>query len=273
VDVVRLPPHLDQFQPYLRQYYGTVSHSVRQIYHGYLGWFEGDPATLDPTPRAERARRTVTLMGGRERVLAEARKVLDGGDDRWAVELSTHLIRVDPDDSDARRLKARAFRRLAYASMNTNWRSWYLVAAHELEGTLDTAALQRRSQARFSSPDLIAALPARAWVEGHATRLRSERTLDVHLTAGFRFPDINEAYGLEIRRGIAQFHESLPARCDLTLTLDKRVLDRVLLGEIKLAEAVSSGAMRVNGGRAAEVERFFGFFEAPFETPIKLTLR
>ena len=57
VEVVELPPHLADYAPYLREYYGTVKQAVRQIYVGYLGWFEGDPVDLDPTPRADQARR------------------------------------------------------------------------------------------------------------------------------------------------------------------------------------------------------------------------
>ena len=73
VAAVKLPQHLASYSPYLREFYGTVSHSVREIYVGYLGWFEGDPVALDPTPPAESARRHVMLMGGRDRVLGEAR--------------------------------------------------------------------------------------------------------------------------------------------------------------------------------------------------------
>ncbi|MGX9080136.1 alkyl sulfatase dimerization domain-containing protein, partial [Klebsiella pneumoniae] len=46
VEKVKLPPHLAGYTPYLREYYGTVKHSVRQIYNGYLGWFQGDPVAL-----------------------------------------------------------------------------------------------------------------------------------------------------------------------------------------------------------------------------------
>ena len=141
VAVVKLPPHLANYAPYLREYYGTVSHSVREIYVGYLGWFEGDPVTLDPTPAAEPARRHVMLMGGRERVLKEASQSVDGGDAQWAAELATYLIRIKHDDMEARRVKAAAFRKLGLASMNTNWRNWYLVAAHELDGSLDLSAV------------------------------------------------------------------------------------------------------------------------------------
>src|SRR5262249_23809014 len=72
VDVVRLPPHLANFRPWMLEFFGTVSQAVRAIYQGYLGWFEGDPITLAPIQRKERSRREVELMGGRGPVLAAA---------------------------------------------------------------------------------------------------------------------------------------------------------------------------------------------------------
>src|SRR6185437_2667411 len=128
---VKLPPHLDGEKPWGRQYYGTVKQAVRNIYDGYVGWFQGDPVKLDGTPPVEYARRIVGLMGGRDRVLVEARKAYDANDDRFAAELATLLVRVDVKDMDARHLKAAAFRRLEYAQMNASWRNYYLVSAME----------------------------------------------------------------------------------------------------------------------------------------------
>lgn len=272
-NAVRFPPHLANFKPWLREYYGTVKHSVRQIFTGYLGWFEGDPVELDPVPRVESARRHVALMGGRGRVLEEARKAYESGDNQWAAELATYLIRIDRADMDARRVKAGAFRKLGYAQMNINWRNWYLMSARELEGSLDAATLMKLMSQVFSSPDIIAAFPARSWVEGFTTRLKAEETLDVRMTVGFIFPDVNESHALEIRRGVAQFHERLLEKTDLTIRLDKRALNRILLGEMKLDEALASGQARVEGGSAADVQRFLSYFEQPFGSAIELTLR
>jgi alkyl sulfatase BDS1-like metallo-beta-lactamase superfamily hydrolase len=272
-NTVKFPPHLENFKPYLRQYYGTVKHSVRQIYQGYLGWFAGDPVALDPIPQVESARRHIELMGGRERVLAASRIAYEGGDNQWAAELATYLIRVNHDDKEARRLKANAFRKLGYAQMNINWRNWYLMAARELEGTLNLAALQKAIAQVFSSPDLVAAFPARAWVEGFTTRLKAEQTLDVKMTVGFRFLDVNESYGLEIRRGVAQFHDAMPERMDAVVAMNKSTLNRILLGQIKFADAMTAGEIRVTAKNVADVQRFFAYFEQPLESVIELTIR
>lgn len=132
VEKVKLPPHLAGYTPYLREYYGTVKHSVRQIYNGYLGWFQGDPVSLDPLPPKDKAERLIALMGGREKLLLAAGEAYLKGDYQWAAELSSFAIQIDNEDKLARDIKARRFRKLGYASMNINWRNWYLMSAMEL---------------------------------------------------------------------------------------------------------------------------------------------
>ena len=274
VEVVKLPPHLASFQPWMLEFFGTVSQAVRAIYQGYLGWFEGDPIMLAQLPRLERARREVELMGGRDQVLATASKAFENGDPQWAGELATRLIRIDRDDMPARRLKASAFRKLGYAQSNAIWRNWYLSAARELEGFgFDPVLIQRGIARAITSPDLVAALSARAFVEGFPARLKAEETLDVTMTVGFRFPDVDEAYGIEIRRGVAQFEEQLPEKTNLTLTLDKATLERIQLGQLTMRDAILGGVVQVSDGPPTEVARFFGYFEMPFTTPIQLVVR
>ena len=163
VEKVKLPPHLAGYTPYLREHYGTVKHSVRQIYNGYLGWFQGDPVDLDPTPPREKAERLIALMGGRDKLLLEAGNAYLMGEHQWAAELAGYAIRVDHEGRLAREIKARSLRKLGYASMNINWRNWYLMSAMELEGGLDGEVIRQRSlemRKVFLSPD-IAASPRR----------------------------------------------------------------------------------------------------------------
>jgi alkyl sulfatase BDS1-like metallo-beta-lactamase superfamily hydrolase len=271
--VVKLPPHLANYKPWMQEFFGTVSQTVRGIYQGYLGWFEADPVALAPLPRMESARRQVALMGGRDLVLAAAVKAFEDGDAQWAAELATLLIRIDRQDMAARRLKAAAFRKLGYAQINGVWRSWYLSAARELEGFDFLAFARANFRGSFAAPDLVAALPAKAFVEGLTTRLKAEDTLDVTMTVGFRFPDTGESCGIALRRGVAQFDEQLPETTDMTLTLDKATLDRIRLGELTLRDALLAGAIHVGGRPATELTRFFGYFEGPLTVPIQLIVR
>ena len=131
-----------------------------------------------------------------------------------------------------------------------------------------------RRLARFIvSPDLIAALPARTFVEGFSVRLKAEETENVVMTVGFEFPDTGESYGVMIRRGVAEFVEPAPAKADLILRLDKAVLDRIQIGQLAMRDAVVTGSVQVSGAPFAEVGRFFSYFEVPFSTPIQLVVR
>ena len=269
-EVVRLPPHLANAKPYLREYYGTVAHSVRQIYQGYLGWFEGDPVALEPVPRVESARRHVALMGGRDAVYAHAREAYADGDYQWAAELATYLIRTDPDDQPARNLKAACFRHLGFAQLNTNWRNWYLTSARELDGSLDVGALQRRFRGAMSSPDLFAALPIGRVIEGLSVRLDADLLLNSNFAVSFEVSDVGEEYTLEIRRGVAQFHDDSDRAAQATITGARSALLRLLMGQYSLGEAMAAAEVDVTGDEEA-VKTLFGAVEKL--RPIALTVR
>jgi alkyl sulfatase BDS1-like metallo-beta-lactamase superfamily hydrolase len=72
VHLVHLPIDQATYEPWLLPFYGTVKHSIPQIYSGYIGWFEGDPVTLSPTPQSEISAKMVQLMGGELAVLNAA---------------------------------------------------------------------------------------------------------------------------------------------------------------------------------------------------------
>ncbi len=274
VEKVKLPPHLAGYTPYLREYYGTVSHSVRQIYEGYLGWFKGDPVDLNPIPPVEKATRMVALMGGHDKVLLAAGDAYLNGDYQWAAELATYVIRIDHEDSLARDIKARSFRKLGYAQMNINWRNWYLTSAMELEGTLGEAQLTgmaKRLRGTFLSPDMLKNLPVKVFLQNWITRIDPEKADDVNLTLGFSFPDINEQWALEIRRGVVQLHSGIPEGTVLKLTLDKTYLDTVISGQNSLLKGAVLGDVKVDGN-LLDIKTFLGCFDFA-DSPINLTLR
>ena len=251
VELVKFPPHLRDYSPYLREYYGTVKHAVRQIYNGYLGWFDGDPTTLDPTPSLEKARRTVEMMGGREKVVAAAQQALDQQDYQWAAELLTPVIRINHDDKEARLMKAAALRQLGYASMNINWRNWYLTSAMELEGALDVAALAEGMKRPFMSITMMQNFPPMVWLNGMALHLDADKAADVEMVVAFEFTDIGKRHAVEIRRGVAQVHEQVAEHLPVsaTLRLEKAFLDRILAGEAGLLKGIASGDVKLEGSR------------------------
>ena len=268
-----LPAHLAA-HAWLGEYYGTVKHAVRQVFSGQLGWFDGDPATLDPVPRAERARRLVALMGGAARVQTEARGALDAGDARWAAELASYLVRVDGSDEAAKQLKADALRKMGFASDNINWRNWMLTAAHELEGKYD--ALPYRGGAGFSSEDILAGLPLENLLQFLAVRVAAERCFDAHHLIALTFTPDGKTFVLELRRGVLQVHSS-PAEAVLervsgALTLTRQAF--IALGRgTPFMELAAQASVRVTQGDAETLAQFFACLDPQPTHPPKLASR
>lgn len=256
-----LPPHLAQ-HAWLGEYYGTVKHSVRQVYTGQLGWFDGDPASLDPLPRAERTRRMVEMMGGVQAVRAAARIALGDSDWRWAAELATLLVRLDAGDADARQIKAAALRELGYRTENTNWRNWYLSAARELERAYEE--LPFAGSASLASTDVLRAQPLRNVLQRFCVSVDPARCAHLHATLALRITDRAETYALELRRGVLQIHEHVPAAVDLQLALDMATL-YALLRDIatQLPLFLEDGTVALERGTREQLRAFFDSFDRP----------
>ena len=69
-EMIKLPPELDK-QWYNRGYYGTLRHNSRAVYQRYMGWYDGNPSTLDNLPPEPAAKKYVEYMGGEAAVLTE----------------------------------------------------------------------------------------------------------------------------------------------------------------------------------------------------------
>ena len=135
VETVTLPAHLSD-KPYLQEYYGTVAWSVRSIFTGYLGWFDGNATNLFPMSPGERAARMVEFAGGEDALLQRVRDAVESEDYQWAAELADYFITLDPQSSEAKALKAKALIALGERQISANARSYYLTSGMQLGGTL-----------------------------------------------------------------------------------------------------------------------------------------
>jgi uncharacterized sulfatase len=130
---VELPEHLRE-QPYLTEYYGSIHHAVRNIYVGLLGWYDGNPTTLNPLASKTKARKMADLAGGTAALTRKMNAALEAKDYQWALELSDCVKWLDDADRDqARKVKIAALRGLAAREYNAPNRNYYLSYANELE--------------------------------------------------------------------------------------------------------------------------------------------
>ncbi|MEM8930517.1 MAG: alkyl sulfatase dimerization domain-containing protein [Acidobacteriota bacterium] len=251
---VNLPPHLAE-SPYLQELYGKVSWSVRAIYSGYLGWFDGNPSRLDPHPPAERARRMAALVGGVDglrRAVAEAEAA---DDPRWVLELTDHLLELSADDRAAREARVRALTLLGEAEGNPNARHTYLTRALELGSGLELFDMAK------VAPEMLHAIPTASYFANLSVRLDPTAVLDIERRAGFVFPDTGEAFTLHVRRGVAEVRPTIddPSALDLQVTLDAVVFKEMLAGLRNPAVVLAGPAIDVDGSRLALVELFSWF--------------
>ena len=130
---VQLPADLKN-KPYLTEFYGTVPHAVRAIYAGLLGWYDGNPTTLNPLEPKIKARKMAGLAGGTRKLADQMSSALKNNDYQWALELSDHLKWLDDGDRKlARQTKIKALRALGAREYNAPNRNYYLSYANELE--------------------------------------------------------------------------------------------------------------------------------------------
>jgi alkyl sulfatase BDS1-like metallo-beta-lactamase superfamily hydrolase len=115
---VKLPPELD-----VGEGYGAVSWSVRGIYEGYAGWFDGDPATMYATSPGEAAAELVRIAGGASPVAARAQAVA-ASDPALALRLTSAALAVEPKNSAALAARKQALQTLLAASKNSNESGW-----------------------------------------------------------------------------------------------------------------------------------------------------
>jgi alkyl sulfatase BDS1-like metallo-beta-lactamase superfamily hydrolase len=253
---VKLPQSLSRTWS-CRGYYGTVSHNVRAIYQRYLGFFDGNPAHLDPHPPVQAARRYVELAGGIDPLLAQARLAYDDGDYRWVVELCSHAVFADPTHAGARELHAAALEQLGYQSESAVWRNLYLVGAHELRHGPPPAPAGRR----IASADVARALSLEQLWDVMGARLDGPRARDARIVLAWDFTDAGEQWTLTVENGaLSTVRGRLAPDAHATVTLTRDALDAILLGEGDAAELFSSGALVV-AGDGAKLGEFLGLLD------------
>jgi len=115
---IKLPPQLE-----VGEGYGAISWSVRGIYEGYAGWFDGDPATMYATAPGEAYAQIVRLAGGAGPVAARA-EALVAGDPALALRLTSAALAAEPANAAALAARKHALERLLAASKNSNESGW-----------------------------------------------------------------------------------------------------------------------------------------------------
>ena len=203
-EAVVQPPELAR-EWYNHGYYGTYSHNSKAVYQWYLGWYDGNPANLQPWPPQERARKYVAAMGGPKKVLALARKAMAAGDYRWSSDLLNQAVFADPADKEARALLADSLEQQGYQAESAIWRNQFLSAAKDLRQAYVPAPLQAQGM------DMISAVPTQLLLDSVATRYDPAKLGRVPLAINVVFTDSKESAGIEAGKNVLIGRVGLPS--------------------------------------------------------------
>ena len=126
---VQLPSALD-----IGESYGKISWSVRGIYEGYVGWFDGNPSTMFG-PVSQAYPEMVKLAGGPDAVARRASE-LASTDPLLALYLTDLALGADRMHRAALQARITALQALERKSTNSNERGWLAAGIRQAETAL-----------------------------------------------------------------------------------------------------------------------------------------
>jgi alkyl sulfatase BDS1-like metallo-beta-lactamase superfamily hydrolase len=238
--IKKLPGSLDQ-KWYTRGYYGSLSFNTRAVYQRYMGFYDGNPANLNPLPPVDTAKRTVEAMGGESAVLEKMRGAIAKGEYRWAAQLGNQVLFANPDNGEARKAQAEALEQMGYQSENATWRNMYLTGAMELRNGVPPHA------GTSVSVDMVRAMSPEMFFDFLAVRLDSEKAVGHDLTLNWTFEDLNKDFNLTLRNGVLTHRAGLNAQADAGVSMSKATLEQISLKQLDIPTAIQKGLIKLQG--------------------------
>lgn len=228
-NMIELPKELARHW-YTRQYYGTVAHNAKAVYQKYIGWYDGNPAHLNPLAPTESAKKWVEYLGDTDKVLKMAKKDFDAGEYQWVAEITSVLIYADPENKAARLLCADALEQLGYQAESGSWRNVYLSGAKELrEGNLSSADAKGKN-----SGDVVKNMTAPMIFNYMGILLDKQAMATEEFKINITLPDVQEKYLLHLKNGVLLYYENGYSNdADLTMTCPKNALLLILNGNFE----------------------------------------
>lgn len=235
-----------------RGYYGTLNHDMKAVYQRYFGWWDGNPANFNPIAPEASAPKYVELAGGADKLLAAGKKAIAAGDYRWAAELLNKLVFAEPDNKSAKAELASAYDQLGYQAESGAWRNYYLAAAASLRGNA-VESVSGNGQSR----SFVSAIPTAVFFDALATRFDAAKGSGLKGTFQFVLPDSKESVAVFVGGGVEfpRYGMTDPAPT-ATITIDRKTLDDVMLGQAQFPALMQSGAIRIDGDRMAFLSWF-----------------
>jgi alkyl sulfatase BDS1-like metallo-beta-lactamase superfamily hydrolase len=261
-EALTMPPGLENDWS-VRGYYGTLSHDSKAVYQRYVGWYDGNPANLNPLPRVEDAKKYVEYMGGAAAVIARARDDFKAGNYRWVAQVLDQVVFADPSNQEARNLAADAFEQLGYAAESATWRNAYLLSVQELRNGV-------RGGARHvpgASPEMLHAMPIGLVFDYLGTRIDGPRAGNAKIVINWRFIDSKESLASTLQHGaLTSIVGKAASDAEATVVTTRVAFEEVVLQQRSLSDEIQQGDIKTAGNpaRVTDLIALLDDFEAGF---------
>ncbi|MBW2719875.1 MAG: MBL fold metallo-hydrolase [Deltaproteobacteria bacterium] len=210
-----------------------------------IGWYDGNPANLDPLPPVQAGVRYVKLAGGAANLLQNAQAAYDSGEYRWVAQVVNHLVFADPDNQDARSLLARAYDQLGYQAESGPWRDVYLTGAFELRHGGPDKGINLAS-----AMGMIKHAPLVRFLDAMAARLNATKAEGKEMVVNLVITDIDETHVLELKNSVLRHYErEADPDANVTLKVTHDLYLRMLTGTAGLKDTLFSDELSVEGSR------------------------
>ena len=246
VEMVELPEDISN-SPYLYEFYGTVRWSVKSIFNGYLGWFNGNPSELDPLSREEKAKRISKLAGGNDNLLSQLKAAVKNEDMQWALELSDYLIALDFFNDEVKNLRQQALIYEGSRSSNPNKRNYFLTSALELQKGFNGFPIS------VTNEKLLDEISIDTFFDVLSVRFNPKKHNNDIFKVCFNFSS-GVIKNITLRNSVAVISNSKETECNITIQTKEEEFKKILMGISNPVASIASGNVIVQGGNTAFLE-------------------
>ena len=238
-----LPKHLGD-SPYLKEFYGTPAWSAKNVFSGYLGWFDGNPSTLKPLPLKDEAEKMIQLSGDWDSLFKVAEDAFLTDDFQWSLQLTDYLLRSRPDDQKTKLLRQSALEGLGSQESNPNSRYYYLSSAAQLDENY------QENDILLPSLEVIQKYPIESMMETLKVNVIPEKSLNKNIQLLFTFTDSPKSFSLFLRRGVLEVQPFMITGSSVQIKSSENDLKAILSGIKSLPISLVNGSLKVKGSRA-----------------------
>ncbi len=238
-----LPKHLGD-SPYLKEFYGTPEWSAKNVFSGYLGWFDGNPSSLKPLPLKDEAEKIIQLSGDWNSLFKVAEDAFLVNDFQWSLQLTDYLLRSRPDDQKTKLLRKSALEALGRKESNPNSRYYYLSSAAQLDENY------QENDILLPSLEVIQKYPIESMMETLKVNVIPEKSLNKNIQLLFTFTDSPKSFSLFLRRGVLEVQPFMITGSSVQIKSSENDLKAILSGVKSLPISLVNGTLKVEGSRA-----------------------